>query len=98
MIDISVLCTHNVYSFIFSMESAVQITTFQPILLFRGFKGKCSSETCSLHMKTLTSAFNIDDCLYVSVNSCLSSCLIACIFVSTAHVLGCTVSSCNKSS
>jgi hypothetical protein len=41
MIDISILCAHNVCSFIFSMESAVQVTTFKAIL-FRGFKGKRS--------------------------------------------------------
>ena len=45
MIDISILCTHNVYSFIFYMERAVQITAFKPVLQFRGFKGKCSIET-----------------------------------------------------
>jgi len=53
MIDISILCTHNVYSFIFYMERAVQITTFKPVLLFCGTKGKCSSETCSLQTNNL---------------------------------------------
>jgi len=69
MIDISILCAHNVYSFIFCMERAVQITTFKPVLLFCGIKGKCSSETCSLQTNNFTTAFNADACLYISVKS-----------------------------